>query len=105
MVVIESEKWQEENECEEAEKHVGSPSVNATGIESLMKKGRALYEAQDFEAAKTNFQEAVKKGEVANLSKYLLLPAMNNVAACSLRLGDHEGVLASTEHVLEVLVS
>lgn len=105
MVIIESEEWQEDYEYEEAEKHVGTPSVNTAVIESLMKEGRALYEAQYFEAARTNFEEAVKKGEVADLSTDFSLPAMNNVAACSLRLGDHEGVLTSTERVLSVLVS
>lgn len=105
MVIVESEEWHEDCERKEAGKHVGTPSVNTADFKSLMKEGRTLYEAQHFEAARTNFQEAVKKGEIADLSTDLLLPAMNNVTACSLRLGDHEGVLTSTDNVIEVSVS
>lgn len=98
MVIIESEHWG--NYDEEAAGHAVTRSGNATDFESVMEQGRAFYKARDFEAARIKFQEAVREGEVAGLSTDLLLPAVSNIAACSLRMEDYEGVLTSTEYVL-----
>lgn len=92
----------DEKDCKVAPQHAGVGAVDTDDFWKLMAIGRALYEARDFEAAKLNFHKAVDIVHDSQIPGHSRTKAVNNLSACLLQLGDHNGVLQCAQDVLKV---
>lgn len=100
-VMVSSDSSDDQEEMfKDAASYAGIILADVKYREHLMAKGRALYDAQKFKEAKVAFL-ALKENDLGAPGPVSVQPA-NNLSACMLRLGDHEGALQNTDAVLKV---